>query len=203
MNNQNSSRIVPAMKRTFALVALLVVSALPAAAQMNEIGVLVGGSRRFVDAGARETGVEFADSTFSFSNTSFDIFWGRPLDADTFLKLKVGRIETQVPVAYRVDGNNTLFRRDAEGEVTHLAANVEYRFDEPYGSTGIFAGIGMYQQSAEDADSSSSFGVNAGVSADFPITRRYGFIVETAYHWVRTDFQPRYLTVSGGLRVSF
>lgn len=203
MNNQNSSRIVPAMKRTFFLVALLVGSALPAVAQENEIGVMVGGSRRFVDGAPREEGVEFADSTFSFSNNSFELFWARPIDPETWIKLKAGRIETQVPVAYQLEGDETIYRRDAEGEVTHIEANLEYRFDEPYGSTALFAGIGMYQQEAEDADSSSSFGVNVGVNADFPITRRYGFVLETAYHWVRADFQPRYLTLSGGLRISF
>lgn len=191
------------MKRTFFLVALVVIGALPAVAQENEIGVMVGGSRRFVDHGTREEGVVEADSTFSFSNNVFELFWARPVDPDTVIKLKAGRIKTQVPVAYQLEGDDTVYRRDADGSVTHIEANVEYRFDEPYGSTGLFAGVGMYQQEADDADSSSSFGANFGVNADFPITRRYGFVLEGTYHWVRTDFQPRYLTVAGGLRISF
>jgi hypothetical protein len=61
----------------------------------------------------------------------------------------------------------------------------------------------MYRQGAEGFESTTNFGFNAGVNADFPITRRYGVVVEAAYHWNRAEFQPRYLTLGGGLRVSF
>ncbi len=210
MNNQNSSRIVPAMKRTSLLAAAIVVlSAFPALAQSNEFGVLVGGSRMFVDGANREPGVEFSDATFSFSNNSFELFWATQMDEATWIRLKVGRIQTPVPVAYELpdgpdDGTDPdLFRRDEDGEVRHAEVNVEYRFSEPYGSTGLFAGVGMYNQEAEGFDATTNVGFNVGLNADFPITRRYGFILETAYHWNRTEFQPRYLTLGGGFRISF
>lgn len=192
------------MKRTSLFAALLLLlGALPALAQSNEVGFIVGGSRMFVDPAPAEPGVEFSDATFSFGNNSFELFWATQMEPDTWLRFKVGRIEGPVPVAYQVDGDEETYRRDVEGEVQHAEVNVEYRFSEPYGSTGIFAGAGLYRQSAPDEDSSQSFGFNAGVNADFPITRRYGFMLEAAYHWARTDFQPRYLTLGGGLRISF
>jgi hypothetical protein len=199
------------MKRTSLLAAVIVVlSAFPALGQSNEFGVLVGGSRMFVDAGNREPDVEFSDATFSFSNNSFELFWARQMDDEgTWLKLKVGRIQSPVPIAYTLpDGPDAgddpdLFRRDEDGEVVHGEVNVEYRFSEPYGSTGIFAGVGVYNQGADGFDSTTNFGFNVGLNADFPISRRYGFVLETAYHWNRTEFQPRYLTLGGGLRVSF
>lgn len=204
MNNQNSSRIVRRMKRTsLFLAAMLVLAALPAAAQSNEFGFTVGGSRMFVDGADREPGVEFSDATFSFSNTAFELFWAKKMDEETWLRLKAGRIESIVPMSYRRAGNNTLFRQDVEGEVQHVELNVEYRFSEPYGQTGIFAGAGFYRQTAEGFDAQSNYGFNAGINADFPITRRYGFVLESAYHWTGADFQPRYLTLSGGFRVSF
>jgi hypothetical protein len=192
------------MKRTsLFLAAILVFGALPAAAQTNEFGFVVGGSRMFVDGADREPGVEFSDATFSFSNTSFDLFWAKQMDEETWLRFKAGRIESIVPMSYRVAGNDTLFRRDVEGEVQHAEVNVEYRFSEAYGQTAIFAGVGLYRQAAEDFETQSNYGFNFGINADFPITRRYGFVLESAYHWTRADFQPRFLTLGGGFRVSF
>lgn len=203
MNNQNPSRIVPAMKRTSLLLALIVLSALPAIAQTSEFGVMVGGSRRFVDGAPKEDGVEFDDSTFSLSNNTFDLYWAMQLEPETYIKIKGGRIQGPVAVAYRIPGNDTLFRKDVEGEVQHLEANVEYRFSEPFGTTGLFAGVGFYRQSADDFDSTSNFGVNGGVNADFPLSRRYGIVLEGTYHWTSSNFQSRFMTVGAGLRVSF
>lgn len=210
MNNQNSSRIVRAMKRTSLFAALfLLLGAFPALAQSNEVGVLIGGSRLFIDGADIEPGVELGDATFSLSNNAFDLFWARRMEESTWLRFKVGRIQTPVAVAYEGPDNNdedslpNTYRRDVDGEVQHAELNVEYRFDEPYGSTGLFAGIGMYRQNPDGADSDTNYGVNVGLNADFPITRRYGFMLETAYHWTRGDFQPRYLTLTGGFRVTF
>lgn len=218
MNNQNPSRIVPAMKRTSILLALIVLSALPALAQTSEFGVLVGGSRRFVDGADKEDGVVFDDSTFSLSNNTFELYWAMQLEPETYIKIKGGRIQGPVAVGYRVPGKNEpcsadattpakpkpcLFRRDVDGEIQHLEANVEYRFSEPFGSTGLFAGVGFYRLSGEDAESTTNYGVNGGVNADFPISRRYGIVVEGTYHWTSAEFQSRYMTVAAGVRVSF
>lgn len=220
LNNQNPSRIVPAMKRTSILLALIVLSALPAIAQTSEFGVLVGGSRRFVDGAPKEDGVEFDDSTFSLSNNTFELYWAMQLEPEVYIKLKGGRIQGPVAIGYNVEGKNEpclpgqtapanpkpcLFRKDVEGEVQHLEANVEYRFSEPFGTTGLFAGVGFYRQTAddEDSDSATNYGVNGGVNADFPISRRYGIVLEGTYHWTNSHFQSRFMTVAAGVRVSF
>jgi hypothetical protein len=198
------------MKRTSLFAAaLFLFSALPALAQANEFGFIVGGSRLFVDGAPLAEGGEFSDSTLSFSNNSFELFWATRMDDATWLRFKVGRIQTPVPVAVEgPDGTDSntdpdLYRRDEDGEVQHIEMNAEYRFSESYGSTGVFAGLGMYRQNASGFDSETSFGVNVGLNADFPITRRYGVMLETSYHWNRTEFQPRYLTLGAGLRMSF
>jgi hypothetical protein len=203
LNNQNPSRIVPAMKRTLILLVLIVVSALPAIAQSNELGVIVGGSRRFVDGADKEDGVEFDDSIFSLSNNSFELYWAMQMEPDVYLKFKVGRIQGPVAIAYEVEGQDKTFRRDADGEVQHVEANVEYRFSEAFGTTGLFGGIGFYRQSAPDSDSTTAYGFNGGVNADFPLSRRYGIVLEATYHWSNLDFQSRFLTAGAGLRVSF
>lgn len=202
MNNQNPSRIVPAMKRTSLLLALIVLSALPAVAQTNEFGVMAGGSMRFVDGAPREEDVVFDDSTFAFSNSVFELYWAMQLEPEVYLKIKGGRIETQIAVPYEVAGQPKLFRRDEDGEVQHAEINVEYRFSEPYGRTGLFAGLGFYHQSASDF-STTNYGANAGVNLDFPLSKRYGILLEGTYHWTNTEFQSRYMTATGGLRISF
>ena len=213
MKNLSTSLIVPAMKRSLFLVALIVVSAAPMFAQIptNEFGFILGGSRRFIDDAvsiADPPESDFIESNFSFSNTSFEIFWAMPIDEDVYLRFKGGQIETQIGIPGTAPdpenpGEEVTTRRDVPGEVAHIESTVEYRFDEVFGSTGLFAGIGYYRLSAEDEQSQTNWGVNAGVRADFPITRRYGFIMEGSYHWTSAKLQPRFMTVGGGFRVSF
>jgi hypothetical protein len=204
------------MKRTLFLLALIVIGAMPAVAQeTNEFGFLIGGSRRFVNGGGSIRSItgdvesDWLESNFALSNSSFELYWSIPIEPELSLKFKGGRMETEIAIPYMADDpvteevDSVLFRRDVEGEVTHVEALVEYEFDEPFGSSGLFAGLGFYQLAAEEEESRTTWGFTAGVNADFPITRRYGAVVEAAYHWTRTDFDPRYLTVSGGLRVSF
>ncbi len=204
------------MKRTLLLLALIVISAMPAVAQeTNEFGVIVGGSRRFVDGGGSTRSItgdaesDWIESNFSFSNNSVELYWAIPIEPDLQLKFKAGRIESEIAIPYFADDPNTeavdsvRFRRDVDGEVHHVETVVEYEFDEPFGSSGLFAGLGYYRLSADGEESRMNWGITAGVNADFPITRRYGAVLEAAYHWTRAEFQPRYLTVGGGLRVSF
>ena len=205
------------MKRTLFLLALTLFGAVPVVAQdSNEFGFLVGGSRRFVNGGGSVRSItgdaesDWIESNFSFRNSSIELYWSIPLESDVNLKIKGGRMENDVTIAYLADDPDTpaedsvRFRRDvADGEIQHIEAVVEYEFDEPFGSTGLFAGAGLYRLSAEDEESQSTWGVTAGVNADFPITSRYGAILEGSYHWTRTEFNPRYLTVAACLRVSF
>lgn len=192
------------MKRTPFVFALILVSALPALAQSTEFGVIVGGSRRFVEHGPVRPDNQpdpFLESNFSFGNNSFELYWAMPIDTDSRLRLKLGRIETEVPLAERIGEEN--FRVDVEGEVQHAEAVVDYRFDELWGSTGLFGGVGLYRLAGPGFDAQTSFGFTAGVNADFPITHRYGAIVEASYHWTQAEFRPRYLTLGAGLRVAF
>ena len=209
MNKQNPFAIVAAMKRTLILAALAaafaVPLAVPAFAQSTEFGVLVGGSRRFVKSAPTLSDDAFLDSNFSLSNNAVDLYWAMQLEPDTYLKFKVGRIESPVAFVSGQDESDPprATREDAEGEVQHAEANIEYRFSEPYGSTGLFGGIGFYRASAANADARTNFGWNAGVTADFPLSRRYGVIMEGTYHWTGGEFRERFVTLEAGLRVSF
>jgi len=116
-------------------------------------------------------------------------------------KVQVGRIDT--PIAIRETTAGRVVQHDVDGQLQHVEGVVEYRFSEPMGSTGLFAGVGFYRHQASGFGTTSDYGFPVGVTADFPISRRYGFITAATLHFTNADFRPRYLTVSGGLRLGF
>jgi hypothetical protein len=179
------------------LAATLVLTALPAAAQVSEFGILLGGSKRLISSRDQEQGIGVSDN-FKFSNSVKEIYYSVVLDDYSRFKIKAGQITA--PGAFQIDNA----RVDVDkAKVEHIDALVDYRFSEPFGSTGLFAGLGLYRQSATDQQDETNYGFSGGINADFPLSRRYGIIVEGAYHWVNFHYRPRYLTLSGGLRISF
>jgi hypothetical protein len=100
--------------------------------------------------------------------------------------------------------DDAMLRREAIRKLAqHADGVIEYRFSEPYGYTGLFAGAGIYRQktgSREETD----YGVQGGITALFPLNRTYAIAVEGAYHWVNVYHpRPRYVTVGAGLRIAF
>ena len=197
------SRIVPAMRRTPFLLTITLVSALPVCAQTTEFGVLFGGSKRVINAhNQAAAGTNLRNPGFSFSNSAVDVYYAVQVDPGTMFKVEAGRIDG--PIAIReTAADGTAVRRDVNGQVQHVEGIIEYRFAEPFGSTGLFAGVGMYRHSASGFGSTTDYGFPIGITSDFPFTRRYGLIVAATYHLTNADFRPRYLTVSGGLRLAF
>jgi hypothetical protein len=184
--------------------------ALPTFAQTttgHEFGFIFGAARRTVDADrVIEEAPGYLDDEFGLDNSSFEIFYGLELEPSTVLKLKAGRIETPVRrvTEFPQPVNNTIgTAADYEGEVQHLDAVIEYRFSEAFGSSALFGGVGMYRSAADGTETETTYGYQAGVNANFPISRRYGVLLEAAYHWTRGEQNPRMLTVGAWLRFAF
>jgi outer membrane protein with beta-barrel domain len=206
-------RIVTAMRTTAFLLAIFLVCAAPAFAQTNEVGFLIGGSKRLISHTDQSRGLGVSDN-FKFSNSDREIFYGVQLDPGTFFKVRVGQIEG--PVAFRyTNAGGTPARTDIrKGTVEHADAVIDYRFSEPFGTTGLFAGVGLYRQRGTLSDQAvpveqrgvqteTNYGLLGGVNGDFPITKNVGFIAELTYHWINYNYKVRYLTLGGGLRFSF
>lgn len=193
------------MKKTALLIAISVIAAVPAFGQSTEFGVLFGGSKRILARGLAAGGTTLSSPGFSFSNSAVDFFYSVEVDPGTMFKINVGRLEGPIGFQEReVRGDKVVtVRRDVDGEVQHAEGLIEYRFSEPFGSTGLFAGIGVYRHGAEGFSSKTDYGFAGGLTGDFPLSRRYGVIVNATYHQTYHDFRPRYLTVSGGLRFGF
>lgn len=208
LNRQNSSLIVPAMKKVAFLLAFSLLMTGTLAAQTTEFGALFGGSKRVAQHGEVANGTVLMNPGFKFSNSTVDLYYAVEVDPGTMFKVNIGRIEG--PVAFkerqRIDNNATApfdARHDAEGEVQHAEGTIEYRFSEPFGSTGLFAGVGMYRTTAAGFTTNTTYGFPVGITADFPLSRRYGVIAAATYHFVNSDFRPRYLTAAAGLRIAF
>ena len=189
------------MKKVGILLAFSLIVAAPLAAQSTEFGVLFGGSKRIIKSGTAASGTELLHPGFSLSNQSLDVYYAAEIDPFTMFKMQVGQIEG--PVAFKEQQGDSQVRRDTTGEVQHAEGLVEYRFSEPFGSAGLFAGLGIYRTQASGFDSKMTWGIPVGLTADFPLSRRYGIITAITYRYVNSDFRPRYLTAGAGLRLAF
>lgn len=182
-------RIVAAMKKTAILLALFAFAALPAAAQHNEFGILFGAARPMKsDAGKG-----------SFESGMREIYYAMELEPSTMFRIELGRFKAKT--ALPLDGGG--FDIDPDGSVEHADGIIEYRFSEPYGYTGLFAGAGLYRQKTNGREE-TDYGFQGGVTALFPLNRTYAVAVEGAYHWVNvTTPKARFVTLGAGLRIAF
>ncbi|HEX7192521.1 MAG TPA: hypothetical protein VF381_13215 [Thermoanaerobaculia bacterium] len=190
------------MKRA-ALAAAVVIIALPLAAQtaplanqMSQFGILFGGSKRMNDIPGSQGRSDVKD--FSFGNSVKEIYIGTRLEPDTMFKIKAGEIDVPVLVG---DGNGGFNK--VKGKIDHVDAIIDYRFSESFGSTGFFGGVGMYRATAPGIADDTNAGLSIGANADFPLSTRYGIVLETTYHYLHLNPRQRFLTATGGLRISF
>lgn len=178
------TRIVPAMYRRSVRFAFVLLLALPALgwAQPSQFGVLAGGAQ------SMEDGFEL-----DFGDGVREVFFGARIDVDAMFNVKLGQVDTAVgPTGLPTD----------DGKVEYVLGQVEYKFDEIWGSSSIFAGPGAYRGRADDLEE-TNFGLAGGVNASFPVTRRFALLLELSYHWVNFEENYTFVTATGGLRVSF
>jgi hypothetical protein len=185
------------MRKTALALVLVSLAALPALAQASEFGFLVGGSNRIVSAADRAGDNGLPENNWHFSDSVKEVYFAVQLEPGTRFRIKAGDISGAVTF---LNPDDT--RTHYDGHVQHLDALVDYRFSEPFGSTGLFFGPGLYRQKGGGLDE-TSYGFSGGVNADLPLSRRYGVVFEATYHWVHFDAKTRYLTAAGGLRISF
>jgi len=192
------------MKKTLILLGFSLVAVFPVFAQHNEIDLLAGGAK------AMKT---LAGGKSDFQHGFEEISYGVSMEQDTIFKIKLGRMNAKTAFASSAKddkGNNIVAPGDVDpkGQVEYADAVIEYRFSEPFGSTGLFAGTGLYRQSGTNTSGAhlqeSDYGFVGGVNGLFPITRNVGISAEAAYHWVHFyNPKPRYATIGVGLRFAF
>ena len=223
-------RIVQAMKKSAVFLLFLLLAA-PAMAQTGQqFGILLGGVKRMYSGHDRNAAIaannvanidqDLPINGFHLTHGAREVFFAVPLESAMLFKLQVGEWNSDVGIVQSgktkdKDGNpiNTgdPARFPVSGKIRHADAIVDYRFTEAFGTTGIFGGVGFYRWSASgaapdavhDVPTESNFGYTFGINGEFPLTKRYAFMLEGAYHWINMSSPVRYVTVMGGLRVGF
>jgi hypothetical protein len=184
------------MKKTALLLGFLLAAALPAAAQTNEIAVLTGASKAMKSAAGKGP----------FEHGLREVYYGVQIEPGTFIRFGVGRFDTQTAFETGTVDPATkrqIFDIDDNGYIEHADVKVDYRFSEAWGSSGIFAGAGLYRQHGSGRQE-SDWGYQFGVNGIFPLSRRYGVVAEAAYHFINFySPRPRYVTAGVGLRLAF
>ncbi len=226
LKGRKAMRIVAAMKKSAVFLLFFLVAA-PAFAQTGQqFGILLGGVKRMYSSHDRRAGVpennvagvdqDLPINGFHLTHGAHEAFYAVQVESSTWFKIQAGEWNTDVGIVRSgkdKDGNPTgeSAKFPVSGKVRHADAIVDYRFTEAYGSTGIFGGIGFYRWSpsgpapdaAHDVPTQSQFGYTFGINGEFPMTKRYAFMLEGAYHWINMSSPVRYVTVMGGVRVGF
>lgn len=220
MNRQNRLLIVPAMMKKALALVLFTLVATPLLAQTTELGFSFGGGSRRTTSADQNADTHQTDSFSPLAKTDLwklddtvkEAYIAIQLEPGTRFKIKAGQMDTTTVFfdkdKAKRDGGDTgksnfdNARRHFDGKLEHIDGIIDYRFSEPYGSTGLFAGVGMYRQTG-GGFSETNVGAQAGVNADFPLSPRYGIVLEATYHFVRFDIDARYITGTAGLRISF
>jgi len=175
------------MKRRTLLAALLAL-ALPicAQAQSSAIGVSVGSGESLKD------GLDF-----SFGDTVVQLYYETTFGAGTSFRVQYGTLDTQVDV----DGDDATPLLDSSIEFVDLIG--QYEFDEVYGQSAIFGGLGFYRNEVSGLDDEKSWGAVLGVNGTFPVSRRFALTAEISYHWANFEQDLSILVVSGGAKIRF
>jgi hypothetical protein len=180
------SPIFTAMNRLLLIAVSVLLLTIPALAQTNSsVGVLIG-TAELLDGGI--------DPDFDMNVR--EVWYAKDLDFGTSFKIKVGKVDFDGEDFS--DGAGPV----ADVDIEYALGLVEYRFNEIWGSTSLFAGPGAYRRKGPGGRE-SDFGFSLGVGGNFPMTRRLGVVVEAAYHWINFDDSIDFLTLGAGVRFAF
>ncbi|HVT44947.1 MAG TPA: hypothetical protein VMT00_11195 [Thermoanaerobaculia bacterium] len=171
--------------KNLALCFLLLFAATPLFSQASSVGFL-GGVAQPIDDGF----------DFDFDDSVRELFFATELQPETFFRIKLGKIDTS-----NVDelGEGTIA---ANGKVEYVQALIAYRFYEIFGSTSVFAGPSYYRQRFGEFEE-TDYGLSAGVTGMFPVTRRLAVLGELSYHWANFEERRRFLTATAGFQFGF
>jgi hypothetical protein len=175
------------MTRPTILAALLLVLVpVCASAQSSAIGVSVGSGESLEDG-----------LNFEFGDTIVQLYYETTFGVGTTFRVQYGTFDTEV----ELQGETELQTFDSTVEFVNLIG--QYEFDEVYGQSALFAGLGLYRNEVEGLDAEKDWGLVLGVNGTFPVTRRFALTAEIAYHWADFEQNLSVLVVSGGAKIRF
>jgi hypothetical protein len=95
----------------------------------------------------------------------------------------------------------------SDASLNYVVAGGEYRFLESFYESGLFIGLGAYELEGTDflggRDSETGAGIALGVTGEFEINRRVGFLVEFLGHVTGLESNTAFATGQAGIAVHF
>lgn len=141
-----------------------------------------------------------ADPGDGMGNTAYQVAFSVPTELGTAVSFRAGRIALD---------DHEFFGSLRKPDLDFANIGGEYRFHEGYYTSSLYLGLGAYRLSGasrlaggEKRDETAP-GLVFGVTADFPLSRRFSFLLETAGHYVRFDEAQFFATGLGGLVIRF
>ncbi len=142
-------------------------------------------------------GGSFDQDQSGLGNSSFQIGLSLGVAERTKVGVRFGEIGYSKGDSISVVSNPTL---------NYITVGGEYTFSERYYESGIYLGLGGYKlegtlggQPFDD----TTLGVALGVTGEFEITRRLGFVAEAAGHLADFGAARYFITFHGGLAYHF
>jgi hypothetical protein len=115
----------------------------------------------------------------------------------TSLRALYGTFDTQVELA----GEAEPLLVDTSIEYVNLIT--QYEFDEVYGRSALFGGLGFYRSELTGGGKEEDWGLVLGVNSTFPVSRRLALTAEIAYHWADFEENLSVIVFSGGAKIRF
>lgn len=163
---------------TFALAAA------PEAAALDRYAYSIG-----VDAVAG--GPPNSEPDADLDNFGGQVVFGWQSELRTYVVTRAGQLSLDVD-----EGDGLL-----DSDLRWLTVSGEYRFSDAAWDSGLFVGIGFYEEEGSAIGDDSGLGLTLGTTARFPIVERLDLMLELAGHF--TELERADVFVSGGAGVSF
>ena len=177
------------VRSVFPVILVVLVLALPAAASAEDsvysinLWAGVGGSFDQSDAG--------------HSNSSFQLGFSVQPEEQVLVGLRVGEL----------DLSGGLIGDSLDTSLDYVTVVGEYRFTETFYESGLYIGLGLYSLDGVhmlgDSFSEESVGLVLGISGEFVLTGRIGFLLEVSAHATKLDAVDTLIMGHAGLAIHF
>lgn len=177
--------------RTLLPLFLLLGGLLPASARAAEqyLGSvsLLGGLGGSFDAEPRS----------GYNNTLVQGGFAIATESDLLVALRLGQLD--------LNKTETFAGAFHAAKLQYLTVAGEYRIDEGFYHSGLVFGVGAYRLTGDATGrrSEDAPGVCVGVTGEFRITRRVGFLFELLGHYANFKEAQTFATAQGGLAIHF
>lgn len=138
-----------------------------------------------------------ADPGNSLTNTGYQLNFLLVTEPRTLVGIRAGQLALD---------KDDFFNELRDAELSYATIGGEYRARQTSFESGVFLGIGAYKLEGTAPGrsvSDTSWGLSAGVTSEFFVTRRIGILLELSAHYTDLDEARIFLMGHGGVAIHF